>query len=130
MEYHAHSAVNQFPESRISVTCPLPAGARRKLSRPSSFQPRECQGICAYCCVDDWLCGVQRIFAICEHHDIEAQIQRECVARGLPEPSVMTRLPAIKVGKQLREPLRFRRFRKKRDLEQPDRQGSFWRVQF
>src|ERR1700677_949693 len=65
MEYHAHSAVNQFPESRISVTCPLPAGARRKLSRPSSFQPRECQGICAYCCVDDWLCGVQRIFAIC-----------------------------------------------------------------
>src|ERR1700677_5337454 len=69
MEYHAHSAVNQFPESRISVTCPLPAGARRKLSRPSSFQPRECQGICAYCCVDDWLCDVQRIFAICEHHD-------------------------------------------------------------
>jgi hypothetical protein len=68
--------------------------------------------------------------AICERHDIEAQIQRECVAHGLPEPSVMTRLPAITVGKQLREPLRFRRFRKKRDLEQPDRQGSFWRVQF
>jgi CRISPR-associated protein Csb2 len=62
--------------------------------------------------------------------DIEAQLKRECVARGLPEPSVMTRLAAIKVGLQLREPLRFHRFRKKRDLEQPDRQGSFWRIRF
>ena len=29
-----------------------------------------------------------------------------------------------------RKSLHFRRFREKRNLEQPDRQGSFWRIRF
>ncbi len=62
--------------------------------------------------------------------DAEAQIRRECAMRGMPEPVELTRLPAVKVGAQLQQSLRFRRFREKRDLEQPDRQGSFWRILF
>ena len=62
--------------------------------------------------------------------DVGAQIRRECAMRGMPEPVELTPLPAIKVGAQLRQSLHFRRFREKRDLEQPDRQGSFWRIRF
>jgi CRISPR-associated protein Csb2 len=62
--------------------------------------------------------------------DVGAQIRRECAIRGMPEPIELTPLPAVTVGAQLRQPLHFRRFREKRDLEQPDRQGSFWRIRF
>jgi CRISPR-associated protein Csb2 len=62
--------------------------------------------------------------------DIAAQIRRECVMRGMAEPVELTALPAVKVGTQLRQSLHFRRFREKRDLEQPDRQGSFWCIRF
>jgi len=62
--------------------------------------------------------------------DVRAQIRRECIMRGMPEPVELTPLPAVKVGAQLRRSLHFRRFREKRDLEQPDRQGSFWRIRF
>ena len=62
--------------------------------------------------------------------DVEAQIKRECAMRGMPEPVELTPLPAVKVGAQWRQSLHFRRFREKRDLEQPDRQGSFWRIRF
>ncbi len=62
--------------------------------------------------------------------DIEAQIRRECTMRGMLEPVGLTRFYAVKVGEQLRKSLHFRRFREKRDLEQPDHQGSFWRIRF
>lgn len=62
--------------------------------------------------------------------DVEAQIRRECAMRGMPEPVELTLLSAVKVGAQLRQSLHFRRFREKRDLEQPDRQGSFWHIRF
>lgn len=62
--------------------------------------------------------------------DVEAQIKRECTMRGMPEPMELTPLPTIRVGTQLRQSLHFRRFRERRDLEQPDRQGSFWRIRF
>lgn len=62
--------------------------------------------------------------------DIEAQIKRECAMRDMPEPLELTLLPAVKVGTELRQSLHFRRFREKRNLEQPDRQGSFWRIRF
>ncbi len=62
--------------------------------------------------------------------DIEAQIRRECTMRGMPEPVALTPLGAVKVGAQLRQSLHFRRWRDKRDLKQPDRQGSFWQIRF
>lgn len=62
--------------------------------------------------------------------DVAAQIRRECAMRGMPEPMELTQLPTLKVGMRLRQSLHFRRFREKRDLEQPDRQGSFWRIRF
>ena len=62
--------------------------------------------------------------------DVDAQIRRECAMRGMPEPVELTQLPAVKVGAQLRQSFYFRRFREKPNLEQPDRQGSFWRIRF
>lgn len=62
--------------------------------------------------------------------DVEAQIRRECAMRGMPESVELTPLDTVKVGTQLRKSLHFRRFREKRDLAQPDRQGSFWRIRF
>lgn len=62
--------------------------------------------------------------------DVETQIKRECTMRGMPEPVELRPLPTIRVGMQLRQSLHFRRFREKRDLEQPDRQGSFWHIRF
>lgn len=62
--------------------------------------------------------------------DVGAQIRRECAMRGMPEPVELTPLDAVKVGTQERKPLHFHRFREKRDLEQPDRHGSFWRIRF
>lgn len=62
--------------------------------------------------------------------DVGAQIRRECAMRGMPDLMDLTSLPAVKVGMQVRQTLHFRRFREKRALEQPDRQGSFWRIRF
>jgi CRISPR-associated protein Csb2 len=61
---------------------------------------------------------------------IEDQIRRECRERGLPEPITLQRLEHIRVGRQLRRPIHFHRFRSKRGLNQPDRHGSFWRLTF
>ncbi len=61
---------------------------------------------------------------------VEDQIRRECRERGLPEPSALERLETIPVGSRQRRPIDFHRFRSKRGLTQPDRQGSFWRLTF
>ncbi|MCL4309886.1 MAG: type I-U CRISPR-associated protein Csb2 [Actinomycetota bacterium] len=61
---------------------------------------------------------------------IEAQILRECSERNLPEPIALERLEHIRVGKQTRRPVHFLRFRRKYGLNQPDRHGSFWRINF
>jgi CRISPR-associated protein Csb2 len=61
---------------------------------------------------------------------IEDQIRRECRERGLPEPIELAREPTIPVGSQQRRPIQFQRFRSRRDLHQPDRFGSFWRLTF
>jgi len=61
---------------------------------------------------------------------IEGQIKRECCERGLPEPVEFEQLSAVQVGNQTRNTIRFHRFRNKRDLSQPDRHGSFWRMTF
>lgn len=62
---------------------------------------------------------------------VEEQILKECRLRGLPEPQVEY-LETIPVGisKRPRNPLHFRRFREKRGLVQPDRQGCFLRLGF
>lgn len=61
--------------------------------------------------------------------DIEEQIRRECRERGLPVPELEA-LPCITVHGRERRPIHFYRFRSKRGLTQPDRQGSFWRIRF
>jgi CRISPR-associated protein Csb2 len=61
---------------------------------------------------------------------IEDQIRRECRERGLPEPIRCERRQAIEVGHQMRRPVQFHRFRSRRNLQQPDRLGSFWRLTF
>jgi CRISPR-associated protein Csb2 len=67
------------------------------------------------------------------HRAPEDQIRRK---RGLPEPALIE--PAlIEViaevelsSGQYRLPIHFHRFRGKRGLMQPDRQGGFWRLVF
>lgn len=61
---------------------------------------------------------------------IQDQILRECSERGLPLPVGFDRLDCVTVGSQKRRPIQFHRFRSKRGLSQPDRQGSFWRITF
>lgn len=61
---------------------------------------------------------------------IEDQISRECRERRLPEPCNFERLATLKVGTQNLRPIHFHRFRSKRRISQPDRQGSFWRLKF
>ncbi|MEJ2146617.1 MAG: type I-U CRISPR-associated protein Csb2 [Acidobacteriota bacterium] len=60
---------------------------------------------------------------------IEDQIARECRERGLPAPTLEP-LTSIRVKSRDRRPVHFHRFRTKRGLTQPDRQGSFWRLAF
>lgn len=57
--------------------------------------------------------------------EVTDQIVRECALRGLPEPSVIEPLP----DRQPRA-LDFHRFRSKRGLKQPDRQGRMLRLEF
>lgn len=57
--------------------------------------------------------------------EVPDQIARECRLRGLPEPKLVEPLP----DRQPRT-LDFHRFRSKRGLEQPDRQGRMLRLTF
>ncbi|MBV1788006.1 type I-U CRISPR-associated protein Cas5/Cas6 [Marinobacterium sp. D7] len=59
------------------------------------------------------------------------QIRKECGLRGLPEPEVEV-LDSIDVGpgNRSRRPVHFHRFRGRRGISQPDRQGSFLRLSF
>lgn len=61
---------------------------------------------------------------------IEDQIRRECEERHLPAPNNMTALEQVDVGSRKRHPIHFKRFRNRKGLTQPDRQGSFWRLTF
>jgi CRISPR-associated protein Csb2 len=56
---------------------------------------------------------------------VTEQIVRECRLRGLPEPIAVEPIPSAKP-----RALDFHRFRSKRGLPQPDRQGWFVRVKF
>jgi len=60
---------------------------------------------------------------------VEDQIRRECRERDLPEPQI-DQIPEIVIKSRERRPIHFHRFRNKRGLVQPDRQGSFWRLTF
>ena len=57
--------------------------------------------------------------------DVVEQIARECRLRGLTEPVLVESIPETKS-----RALEFRRFRAKRGLQQPDRQGHFLRLVF
>lgn len=62
---------------------------------------------------------------------VEDQIRRECRERGIPEPLSIENLDQIDVGKgRSRRPIHFQRFRSRRGIQQPDRLGSFWRLNF
>lgn len=58
------------------------------------------------------------------------QLYRECRLRGIAEPVAAEPLLRVPVGHRLRRPIHFRRFRRRRGLTQPDRQGGFWRLTF
>jgi CRISPR-associated protein Csb2 len=60
----------------------------------------------------------------------EAQIRRECRARGLPEPVGVEALPDIRVAGRVRNTIDFHRFRSKHGLTQPDTRGRFLRLEF
>ncbi len=64
--------------------------------------------------------------------DIKDQIRRECHERGLPELVNLERHETVVVeaGSRQRHPIHFKRFRHRKNLTQPDRQGSFWRLTF
>lgn len=61
--------------------------------------------------------------------DSGQQLLRECRLRGLPEPELEW-VETLPTGRTSRRPIHFQRFRKRRGLTQPDRQGSFWRLHF
>lgn len=61
---------------------------------------------------------------------VEDQIRRECRERGVPEPIEIERIPFLEIHGRQRRPVHFHRFRRKRGLTQPDRQGSFFRLRF
>ncbi|NKC15660.1 MAG: type I-U CRISPR-associated protein Cas5/Cas6 [Gammaproteobacteria bacterium] len=62
---------------------------------------------------------------------VEDQIRRECELRDWPEVASLHQLRRIAVARgRQSSPLRFHRFRGRRGLKQPDRQGSFWRIRF
>ncbi|MEX2517314.1 MAG: type I-U CRISPR-associated protein Csb2 [Gammaproteobacteria bacterium] len=65
-----------------------------------------------------------------KNYTVEDQIRRECRERGFPEPIKLERLESIRIKGRERKPIHFSRFRNKRGLAQPDRQGSFWRISF
>jgi len=63
--------------------------------------------------------------------DAEQQLRRECRERGLPEPVATQQFDEIEIGgRGKRRPIHFQRFRQRRGLTQPDRHGSFWRLEF
>lgn len=62
--------------------------------------------------------------------DVADQIRRECRERGLPELTALAPVAEVLVGGRPRRPIHFHRFRAKRGLSQPDRNGSFWRLRF
>ena len=64
-----------------------------------------------------------------KNFDVADQIRRECRERGFPEPALEA-LPTVRVRGRERRSAHFHRFRSKRGLVQPDRQGSFWRIVF
>ncbi|TWI65762.1 CRISPR-associated protein Csb2 [Desulfobotulus alkaliphilus] len=62
---------------------------------------------------------------------LKEQVLRECRLRGLPEPDIeVMETIGVGKGKRPRKPIHFRRFREKRGLNQPDRQGCFLRLSF
>ena len=61
---------------------------------------------------------------------VEEQIRRECRERGLPEPERIEWLQDIEIAGKKRRPVDFHRFRSKKGLVQPDRQGCFARLHF
>jgi CRISPR-associated protein Csb2 len=61
---------------------------------------------------------------------IEEQIRRECRERGLPEPEAIEPVLGVTIHGRARRPVHFHRFRSRRGLTQPDRQGGFWRLRF
>jgi CRISPR-associated protein Csb2 len=61
--------------------------------------------------------------------DLE-QLRRECRSRDLPEPSSCEVLAERTVAGRPLRPVQFARFRSRRGLHQPDRQGRFLRLEF
>jgi CRISPR-associated protein Csb2 len=62
--------------------------------------------------------------------DVSDQIYRECKERHLPDIQNLRQVETIKIHGRERRPVHFHRFRAKRGLTQPDRQGSFWQIVF
>ena len=66
-----------------------------------------------------------------KNFSVSDQIRRECEKRGLPGIEDLRPVETIKAGSRNRRPIDFRRFRSsKRNQNQPDRQGSFWKITF
>lgn len=62
---------------------------------------------------------------------VEDQIRRECELRGLPPIRELEEVSRVQVarGREVTT-VQFHRFRGKRGMRQPDRNGSFWRLRF
>lgn len=62
---------------------------------------------------------------------VEDQIRRECRDRGLPDVVSLKSFDEVAVGGGIRRrSIQFRRFRSRRGINQPDRLGGFWRIEF
>ncbi len=58
------------------------------------------------------------------------QLKKECVKRGWPPLESVKLIPYVVREDRRFYPLSFHRFRRKKNLIQPDRQGGFWQLTF
>ena len=89
-------------------------------AHPLVGQSRRWQSVTPY--LHPWHC--KRGFGV------EDQIRRELVKRGLPEPLEIQFDANLQVAGHTRRPMHFHRFRSKRGVRQPDRQGRFVEMTF
>ena len=58
------------------------------------------------------------------------QLKKECSLRGWPVLNSIKLIPFIQKNERRLYPFHFKKFRSKKNLKQPDRQGGFWRLEF
>lgn len=65
-----------------------------------------------------------------KHFTLFDQLKKECDLRGWPELNDIQLIPYVLRGERRLYPFSFHKFRSKKILIQPDKNGGFWRLKF